>query len=429
MLVTGVANIDLWYPWPFFFPAATTPWRGSRSARWSSTSAPRRRSRRAAPAPGARSPAHRRCAGRRRFLGLAIGAVGRARGVTGGPDVLAAAPAGAARAPPARHRRAGVPGEQDRRRGGGRAGGHAPDYTVEVVGRTARRCGPSPSPSWPRCRSVGHAADRLRRGMERQRAMDGRARCALVLDGAGARRGGASRWCRCSGRPVPASIGERRLLADDDTLLALQVERRAARTSTTATRSASSHRTGRACSRRSGSPGWWSRERHHSTSSREPPARWFVPASIVGWAFIGVGVWSALQNSDDANPVALLKLVVGFDLVHDLVLAPLLIGGAWLITRLPPGASSWAVSGRRCADGAHVLFSPARRRLGCSADQLVDPAALDYGRNGRAAPRLGRTVAFRGADRCDSGEAETPGAAQRTHDDDDGGRSRRTPGR
>ena len=21
MLVTGVANIDLWYPWPFFFPA------------------------------------------------------------------------------------------------------------------------------------------------------------------------------------------------------------------------------------------------------------------------------------------------------------------------------------------------------------------------------------------------------------------------
>ena len=22
MLVTGLANIDLWYPWPFFFPAA-----------------------------------------------------------------------------------------------------------------------------------------------------------------------------------------------------------------------------------------------------------------------------------------------------------------------------------------------------------------------------------------------------------------------
>ena len=69
---------------------------------------------------------------------------------------------------------------------------------------------------------------------------------------------------------------------------------------------------------------------------REPPARWFVPALVVGWTLIGVGVWSALQNSDDANPVALLQLVVGFDLVHDLVFAPLLVAGAWLITRLLP---------------------------------------------------------------------------------------------
>jgi len=69
---------------------------------------------------------------------------------------------------------------------------------------------------------------------------------------------------------------------------------------------------------------------------REPPVRWFVPALVVGWTLMGVGAWSALRNSDDANPVALLKLVVGFDLAHDLVLAPLLVGGAWLIARLLP---------------------------------------------------------------------------------------------
>jgi hypothetical protein len=69
---------------------------------------------------------------------------------------------------------------------------------------------------------------------------------------------------------------------------------------------------------------------------RQPPARWFVPALVVGWALIGVGVWSALQNTADANPGALLKLVVGFDLLHDLVFAPLLVGAAWLIARLLP---------------------------------------------------------------------------------------------
>ncbi len=68
----------------------------------------------------------------------------------------------------------------------------------------------------------------------------------------------------------------------------------------------------------------------------QTPARWFVPALVVGWALMGVGVWNALQNDGDANPVALVKLVVGFDLVHDLVLAPLLVLGAWLITRLLP---------------------------------------------------------------------------------------------
>jgi hypothetical protein len=70
--------------------------------------------------------------------------------------------------------------------------------------------------------------------------------------------------------------------------------------------------------------------------SRQPPTPWFVPALIVGWGLIGVGVWSALNNSAEADPRALLELIVTFDLLHDLVFAPLLIAGAWLITRLLP---------------------------------------------------------------------------------------------
>src|SRR5262245_26977243 len=66
------------------------------------------------------------------------------------------------------------------------------------------------------------------------------------------------------------------------------------------------------------------------------PRRWFVASLVVGWTLIGVGVWSAVSNSRDANPLALAKLVVGFDLVHDLVVVPVLVLGAWLIGRVLP---------------------------------------------------------------------------------------------
>ncbi len=67
-----------------------------------------------------------------------------------------------------------------------------------------------------------------------------------------------------------------------------------------------------------------------------PSARWFVPALVVGWSLIGVGVWSALQNSGATNPRSLFVLVVELDLAHDLILAPLLILGSWLIARVLP---------------------------------------------------------------------------------------------
>jgi hypothetical protein len=69
---------------------------------------------------------------------------------------------------------------------------------------------------------------------------------------------------------------------------------------------------------------------------REPSTRWFIGAVVVGWTLIGVGVWSAVHDSTEANPTALFKLIVTFDLLHDLVFAPLLLLGAWLLARVLP---------------------------------------------------------------------------------------------
>ena len=123
MLVTGVANIDLWYPWPFYFPAAhyAVAWItiGALVVHIGAKASITRRALRRAEVPPADD-----VRGRRRFLGLAIGSSVGLVVITAGQIVLTAAAPGAAGAAARRHRRAGLPGEPHRRRSGRRAGGH-----------------------------------------------------------------------------------------------------------------------------------------------------------------------------------------------------------------------------------------------------------------------------------------------------------------
>jgi hypothetical protein len=112
-----------------------------------------------------------------------------------------------------------------------------------------------------------------------------------------------------------------------------------------------------------------------------PPARWFVPGLIIGWALISFGAWSALRAGDDANPIALAGLVVGFDLWHDLLIAPLLIGGAWLVTRLVPEPARGPVRAAAAVTVLIGLFSfPLLLRLGRRPTNS-STVPLDYGRN------------------------------------------------
>lgn len=68
-------------------------------------------------------------------------------------------------------------------------------------------------------------------------------------------------------------------------------------------------------------------------------SRWFWPLAVLGWGVMAYAVWGILDHRRLTNPGGLVRLIVGLDLVHDLVLAPavLLVGVAvthWIPVRL-----------------------------------------------------------------------------------------------
>ena len=163
MLVTGVANIDLWYPWPFFFPAGHywMAWVTDRRPR-SSTSAPRslspgtalRRSGRRARRPSA--PTSRRT----RATPTAAGSSPSwrpPRACSPGhrrPDRRPAAPPRPARAPPSRPRHPGLPREQVGGRGRRHRRRHRSRRTAWSSSAAAPSWPASPSPTFAPCPSA-----------------------------------------------------------------------------------------------------------------------------------------------------------------------------------------------------------------------------------------------------------------------------------
>ncbi len=115
---------------------------------------------------------------------------------------------------------------------------------------------------------------------------------------------------------------------------------------------------------------------HHA-----PRARTLVPALLVGWAIIAFGATRALGDTRDAHPFALLVHVVTFDLLHDVVVAPALFAGAWLIGKVLPPVSRGPVRAAAAASALFVLFSyPLVRRWG-KRPTNSSTLPLEYGRN------------------------------------------------
>ena len=70
-----------------------------------------------------------------------------------------------------------------------------------------------------------------------------------------------------------------------------------------------------------------------------------VLLGLVGVGCIAFGAVRIVQNPSDTKPVSLAKWLIGSLLVHDVIIAPIVIGIGWLIARFVPARASAYVQG------------------------------------------------------------------------------------
>jgi hypothetical protein len=119
---------------------------------------------------------------------------------------------------------------------------------------------------------------------------------------------------------------------------------------------------------------------HADTRSRGQ--RWsLIAALVIGWAVIAYGVRAAVAEGDDAPLYDVFKFVVFFDVLHDVVVAPVAVVVAWLIGRIVPDIARGPVRAAT-ATSALLTFSfwPAVQRWG-ARPSTPSALPLNYGRH------------------------------------------------
>lgn len=108
--------------------------------------------------------------------------------------------------------------------------------------------------------------------------------------------------------------------------------------------------------------------------------RFWITAAI-GWAVIAWGVVGIFSNSLDTRPANLAKFVVGGALLHDLVVAPLVILAGVLVVRRVPAWARGSVQAALAISAIVALFAyPLVRAYGLATN---NPTSLphNYGLN------------------------------------------------
>lgn len=117
-----------------------------------------------------------------------------------------------------------------------------------------------------------------------------------------------------------------------------------------------------------------------SAAPRPAGPRFWITAAV-GWAVIGWGVFGIFSNSLDTRPGNLAKFVVGGALLHDLLIAPVLILAGVLVARAVPARARGPVQAALVVSGIVALFAwPLVRGYGLAAN---NPTSLphNYGLN------------------------------------------------
>lgn len=106
------------------------------------------------------------------------------------------------------------------------------------------------------------------------------------------------------------------------------------------------------------------------------PGPLFWLSAVAGWAVIGFGLRGILQNSVDTRPADLARFVVGGAILHDLLVAPLVILLGVLVARAVPGRARAVVQAALVVSGLVALFSyPLVRAYGLAAN---NPTSLPH---------------------------------------------------
>lgn len=117
-----------------------------------------------------------------------------------------------------------------------------------------------------------------------------------------------------------------------------------------------------------------------SDAPRPAGARFWISAGV-GWGVIGWGVFGIFSNSLDTRPANLATFVVGGALLHDLLVAPVVIVAGVLIARAVPARARGPVQAALVVSGIVALFAwPLVRAYGLAAN---NPTSLprNYGLN------------------------------------------------
>ena len=102
----------------------------------------------------------------------------------------------------------------------------------------------------------------------------------------------------------------------------------------------------------------------------------FWVSAALGWVVIGVGLRGIFDKHVDTRPGQLARFVVGGALLHDLVVAPLVIVAAVLLARAVPGRARPVVQAALVISAVVALFAfPLVRGYGLAAN---NPTSLPH---------------------------------------------------
>jgi hypothetical protein len=108
----------------------------------------------------------------------------------------------------------------------------------------------------------------------------------------------------------------------------------------------------------------------------EPGGKLFWLSAIAGWIVIAYGIRGLLHHHVDTNPSDLAWFFVGGALLHDLLVAPLLLIAGVLVARSVPGRARAIVQAALIVSGALALFAyPFIRGYGHA---VHNPSALPH---------------------------------------------------